>query len=423
MGWLPTNTLLGDLELEEVFVEYDGPRLFTCRSRTDQKFIAGWAEEGVDRDLWLYVPVSTGRLSAVRSGGINLRDAYLRPEGFLYVATLYHQGDEPDTVVPIRPTDVLDDWLPASDFALNLDTPTAEPALDPENLERLAVQEGRTRLDVQVHLPDYYRTEAPTRAIGLVLVALQGVLENFGALELLEEPPQAGALPIDVTSALASNVLALSAASFVLGIAATDGQDLFGESPFSKAVERLVTMAADAADSETVAQEVLQLKPRGARSYSRLIRQLAETKGDVTLNAGSPQFGKRTAKLTAEKLDRLSQLLDAAIEQEPTEIRGRMTLVAADSEHMRFGLRDVESDVLYQGKVSAAALPEVSRATIHDEYEVILTEVALDEAATGQTKFTYTLEQLSHMVDGSSPQSAPELPAAPSSAPTGDDTP
>ncbi|MDR6988962.1 hypothetical protein J2Y66_003470 [Paenarthrobacter nitroguajacolicus] len=394
---------MGDLETCEVFVEYDGPRLFACRSSTDQQFIAGWAEEGGDRDLWLYLPVSGGRLSAVRSGGIKLRDAYLRPEGFLYLVSLHHRGDEPDAATPVRPSDLHENWLPAADFALNIQTPTAQLALTAAELERLAVQEGRTRLDVQVHLPEYYRTEAPTRKIGEVLIALQSVLENFGSLEIQDEPPQAGALPDTVTRAMASNVVSLSAASFVVGIASTEGQDLFGESPFSKAVERLVTIAANDADGETVSEEVKQLKPRGARSYSKLIRELADTSGDVAFNAGSPQFGARTARLSAEKLERLSHLLDAAVEQDPVEIRARMILVAADSEHMRFGLRDVETQALYQGKVSPAAASQVSRATIHDEYEVVMTEVAFDEAATGETKLSYTLEQLLHVANETGP--------------------
>lgn len=399
MSWLPVGTLLGDLEINEVFVDYDGPRLFTCRSRTEQTYLAGWAEEGDDRDLWLFVPMSVGRLTAVRSGALFLRDAYLRPEGFLYLASLPHGGDLPDSVIAIRPTDVTHSWLPAPDFTLDLETPTATAALTADELHRLALQEGRTRLDVQVHLPDYFRTEAPTRKTGEVLIALQGVLENFGALEMHEQPPQAGALPEDVTRALASNVVALSAASFVVGIASTGGQDIFGDSPFSRAVERLVSIAGNSIDDETVSQDVHDLKPRGARSYSRLIRELADTKGDVALNAGSPGFGLRTAKLSAEKLNRLREILDSAIAEEPVQIRARMILVAADSERMRFGLRDIESEALYQGKVAAAAASQLSRATIHDEYDVVLTEESFAESATGELKFTYTLEQLVHVVD------------------------
>jgi hypothetical protein len=90
MTWLPTATVLGELEIGEIFVEFDGPRVFSCTSLTDQIFIAGWAEEGEAADLWLYLPVSQNRLRMVRSGAMRLRDAFTDPESFVYLVTLHH---------------------------------------------------------------------------------------------------------------------------------------------------------------------------------------------------------------------------------------------------------------------------------------------------------------------------------------------
>jgi hypothetical protein len=399
MNWLPTDTHFGHLELCEVFVEYDGPRLFTCQSVTDQTFLAAWAEEGEEKDLWLYLPLSQSRLATVRSGGISVRDAYLHPEGFLYLAELPHDGNSGDEVRPIRPSEVADEWLPEVDFLLELETPTAAPALGPAELERLAKQEARTRLDLRVHLPKYFRTEAPTRKVGQVLISLQGLLENIGALEMQDQPPQAGALPIEVVRSMSSSVVALSAASFVVGVASADGPDLFGGSPFAQATKRLVGLLSNQVDEETVSEEVLDLKPRGARSYRRFIKELADTNGDVTIVVGSSAFGNLSASMGADRLRRLSELLDQAVAEEPTEIRARMILVAGDTEKMRFGLRDIETDALFQGTVSPAAAHQVSRATLKDEYEVILSELATSDSATGEVKYAYALEQLIHVVD------------------------
>lgn len=399
MSWLPVGTLLGELELTEVFVEYDGPRIFSCRSTTDQSYIVTWASAGADHDLWLCVPVSPKRLMAVRSGGIKLRNAFLHAEGFVYLANLPHEGTDGDEVTTLPKSGILDEWLADADFGLDIETPTADAAATPEELERIAKQEGRARLDVRVHLPKYYRTEAPTRRIGGILIALQTVLDNFSALEMDDTPPQGGPLPGTITSAASSELVALTAASFVLGIASTEGDDLLGDSYFSSAVEHLVTLAGTDLEDSDLAANVSKLQPRGARSYRQLIRELSLTNGDVSITAGSSNFGSRRAELTAEKLQRLTKILDGVIAEEPVEIRSRMVLFAANSNRMRFGLRDVQSNVEYQGTVSKAADPQVSRATLGDEYDAILTEITTYEGATGESKFTYVLEQLMHVED------------------------
>lgn len=397
MSWLPEGTVLGELELREVFVEYDGPRLFVCSSLTDQLYLAGWAEEGRGFDRWLYVPVSQARLTAIRSGLIPLIAAYTHAEGFTYLVTSHDGGNT--TVHPARASELEESWLPDSQLRLDLPTPTAQEAMTPEQLERLAKQEWRTRLDLRVHLPEYYRTEAPTRAIGSILIALQGALENLGALELHDEPPQSGVLPDDVTRKMSSNIVALSAASFVIGVASAESQDLFGESTFSAAVSRLISLASDSMDEVTVASDVAALRPRAARSYRRFVKELSAANGDVSITAGSPSFGNKTARLDAAALQRLSDILDATVPEEPSEVRGRMYLIGGQTEKGKFTLRDSESDTVYEGSVSEAAQYQMRRATLDDAYDVILSEEALSEGATGERKLRYVLEQMVHVDD------------------------
>ena len=124
MSWLPRGTSLGQLTAEETFVFYDGPRVFSCRSLTDQWFIAAWADEGQSYDLWLYVAVSSARLSMVKSGGLLLRDAFLQPEGSLYLVTIHHDESMQDTVEPIEPETLDESLLPGPSFRLELPTHT-----------------------------------------------------------------------------------------------------------------------------------------------------------------------------------------------------------------------------------------------------------------------------------------------------------
>ena len=84
-----------------------------------------------------------------------------------------------------------------------------------EQLERLATQEWRTRLDLRVHLSKYYRAEAPARAIGHS-INLAGDLENLAPLELhTDQPLSGGHFGRDIIQSMSPNLVSLSAANKV----------------------------------------------------------------------------------------------------------------------------------------------------------------------------------------------------------------
>jgi hypothetical protein len=80
MATPPTGTLLGQLEITQVLLEYDGPCLFICRNRAGHMFLANWVAASADEDTWLYVAASPARLLAFLSGEVDLRSMYTGAE-------------------------------------------------------------------------------------------------------------------------------------------------------------------------------------------------------------------------------------------------------------------------------------------------------------------------------------------------------
>ncbi|MDF0553672.1 DUF6575 domain-containing protein [Kamptonema sp. UHCC 0994] len=112
MSLLPQSTNLGKLEIIEVYEYYDAPCLFACRNLSGQLFIAVWAEQTTEFGTWLYVPISQRRFETVRSGGIDLRDAFLNSEdGFVY-EVIISSDNSSDRVEIIWCENLIDDWLP-----------------------------------------------------------------------------------------------------------------------------------------------------------------------------------------------------------------------------------------------------------------------------------------------------------------------
>lgn len=78
-------TPIGDMHVIEVFLHYDGPKLFSCQDRTGtgQKYLVLLVDESETGDRWFLIPVSDDRLERIRAGETGLRECVQYPENGL----------------------------------------------------------------------------------------------------------------------------------------------------------------------------------------------------------------------------------------------------------------------------------------------------------------------------------------------------
>ncbi len=172
MSVLPQGTPLGNLELEEVFLDYDGPKLFSARSATGQRYVAvAVDEDDGGRPIFLYLPVSAERYLAIRSGLLSLREALLEPEGSVFV---YGHAMSIDGIALtlLEAREIPDDWLPDEDAFLNVPTAT-QAHFEPAELSHRADGEVRSLLALRLDRPDLMRTEYPLRDLKDLLEDVQ----------------------------------------------------------------------------------------------------------------------------------------------------------------------------------------------------------------------------------------------------------
>jgi hypothetical protein len=113
MGYLPQFTSLGKLELIEVYEFYDEPILFSCRNASDAIFMAVFADEGDDFETWLYVGVSRRRFERIRSGAIDLHDAFSEAEdGIVFQIQIPYDESAQAPIIPIPSGAIDKDMLP-----------------------------------------------------------------------------------------------------------------------------------------------------------------------------------------------------------------------------------------------------------------------------------------------------------------------
>ncbi len=63
------------------YAYYDQPVLFSCKDSAGPFYLVMAADGNDQYETWLYTKVSIGRLNLVRSGAIDLHDAFADPEG------------------------------------------------------------------------------------------------------------------------------------------------------------------------------------------------------------------------------------------------------------------------------------------------------------------------------------------------------
>ena len=82
---IPLNTILGELEIFEIYEYLDGPRLFAARNNIGTIFLVYWFDEEEDATGWLYLPISEPKLQKLRRRIITLNSAFKKPETNYYI--------------------------------------------------------------------------------------------------------------------------------------------------------------------------------------------------------------------------------------------------------------------------------------------------------------------------------------------------
>lgn len=112
---LPENTILGQLEIFEIYENLDGPRLFAVRNNIGTMYLAFWFDEEADATGWLYLPISETKLSKLRRKEISLKTAFENPEMNYY---LVYTGIPPrqDSAKLVNPTEISADFFPPKGY-------------------------------------------------------------------------------------------------------------------------------------------------------------------------------------------------------------------------------------------------------------------------------------------------------------------
>lgn len=393
---LPTSTILGVLTLLEVYSFYDVPRLFSCRNRADQIFLAVWVDEREHGDTYLYAPLSQNRFAQIRSGGIDLATAFKESEdGFVFKVEHFFRSDESQNSVveQVACADLSDDELPEPGERLALDTKTL-PELDRPNLGRAAQQNRRDIIAFGFEFPGMTRSEAPIRSANPIIAYFQDMIDALGQ-SLSGKATTRGRIEQPILSQTELALVGTAGGSFVFQIVPTSGGDMFGESLVQRSMMKFMSLLELGDSADGLRETLIPLQARVASRYRIMLECMEKTNISIKIDLAS----HRTGQLRSVSIDRakLSQILEivANVESEVSEHRDiDAKLIAANLTTKTFSLEETRSGHKFSGKVVGDAQDQIKTAKLSAAYRANLIIVRETSSMTDDHKVKYRLADL-----------------------------
>ena len=394
MTVLPINTPLGKLELQRVVEYYDFPRIFTCKNSTGQIYFAISTYDDAEEFHWIYLPISSLRLSAIFAGAMSLRQSVLEPEGgFLFFVKTFTNGRTDFSYA--LPEQVSDDDLPDEGYLINVqDEPNSRSAtIDPK---MVAQASKRETFNYRIFPDEPTLHEVASRKLGGILTSTQELLDALGQSSN-GQPSVRGAISAEILEKTRVNVAHVFEGSFGVQFRASQFSDLFDQSLISSAISEFGNVIAAADSEDLLSNKLHALKGRVASKYRRLLKELSDINSGLELNWGAVQNDRGGVfSLTRDQVRKAYAIVDKIDIEMADEVVVSGKLVGFNSRALRYEIQSAEGDKTYSGRVADDAVIDVINPAIGEYYSAKLRMLVETQSTSGDELIRWVLVNLSH---------------------------
>ena len=360
---------LGIHKVVENYVHNDDPALFSCKDSAGHLYLVTVGENDQDK-TWLRVGISNERFNLIRSGGIDLRNAFTEAENdILFQIRIPHDDSTDPPLEVIQPNQIVEDMLPLPSERLGLKTDTL-PALS--NAQEIASSSVRELLNFAFNFGGVFRTEAPIDSLGNILTGLQQVINRIGAKCVNSTSKK---IPEDIKSSMGISLLEVGAGSFEIQLASTEYVDIFKESDLGNAINEFVKILNSGCNQDQLKTLMEQFGPKVAKDYTEFLKPLSESVIDTRFTWTSPHPDRGgTAQLSKSQMIKVIEILEKIQEETSETIRIRGTLVGVSLRDKSFQIETTDENFYdreyFKGKITEEAFKAetVRNATVSKTY-------------------------------------------------------
>lgn len=395
-AWPPPTQQLGSLTVDQVFVEYDGPRLFLCSNLTEQLFLFLSIAEDADLSRWLVVPISRRRLALVTANRLDLHSTFGRPEETAFRMDFTEEGNRV-TVEPWPVSELTDDVLP--DPGVFLDArPEQAPAITTNSAADLAKQLWRHVTTLRLSLPNPLQHDIPIRALSAILAPLQDTLTALHPDYNPQAKSTKGTFPEAIRLSTEINAFAIGVGSVEIYLRSNDQAPMFGEAVLDASARRLRSLVECRADANRLKAVLAEITPKAAHGYTRFLHGLVEAAAGAELQSSSPaSTPDPPVKITFEEACAASRILNQLTTPIEEVLEITALLIGGILPKRRFMLVDVQTLHVYRGDVDDGAYQDFHGAELGAEYRCELFGETITKFSTGMEITKWTLLSLKRL--------------------------
>jgi hypothetical protein len=395
MRLLPENTLLGKLEIIEVYDFFDNPCLFLCQNATRNFFLSLWVDEDDSCSKWVYAPISLFKINRARMGEYELREIFQKTEdSFVFIVSIKSDTSD-DDVRCVDCGELGDDILPGLGEYLYPENSQLdiEEFSSPESARLYSEQSGRSLFDLRLIFSDFGVSQGSLQPLSKILGSTQKLIDSIVELQS-GDAQRKGPIKKATREKAELKILETYPGSLGFRMASVSSGNLFDETDIDPALEMLVELIEASCKRQDLNSILSGMRARVKSSYRVFLHHCV--KSDVSLEAKWSSVSRRKklgAFLSLENAKNALSLLEDMILRDPIEYSFKAELVGVNKRTKFFEVRDIKNDKRYSGRVMDEVLEEVSRATISRLYNVLLIE-EIEIDSQGEEKIKYKLTDL-----------------------------
>ncbi len=400
-SFLPESTMLGKLEMIEVYDFYDKPALFSCKNQSGQIFIVLWVDSSEVSDIWLYAPVSSGRFKDIRKGKIELKDIFINSEDvFVYKVVTSYEENLNAEVTTVSCEQIEDDYLPISGQVIE-----AEGDFKASNIEQISYNKKREILDLILEFTEE-TVEAPIGELGFILSSLQETIDAIGQIKLGKT--ESHIIPHEVTQKTQIFISSVFSGSFGMRLEGiVYEEDFLGESLLEQCISEFIHLINLGANADQLCAKLYILKKKTAFKYSAFLNALSRVGiSKLHIDWASPKTGiKESGEITLETVYNTLNVINNIKLKTEVEIQVNVKVTMVNYKNRTINVEDISSNKKYKCIISDSATRDVDTisksfiyvATIQDyvilspvvdkekhEYELLSLKLSPDQEKRGQ---------------------------------------
>jgi hypothetical protein len=395
MSLLPKDTILGNLEILEVYEFYDKPCLFSCKNISGQIFITVWIDETSYSNSWLYVPISLRRFQQIVSGGIDLRSSFLNAEdGFVFNVSIPNENNRTE-VVRVLCCNLQEDELPAEGEFLNCGSQVIGLLTEKKDVKSISIQSRKVALNIAFGFPNMNIMQAPISSLGILLQSIQALIDALGQFKAGKATVK-GNVSEDILRQTQLAIVGAYSGSFGVEMISVSEPDLWGNSLAEEAVEAFLELMKTGKDPQKIRDFLLKAQPRAALRYRIFLEKLVNSKAKISAEWGSFNQGKGgSIELLLADAKIILHIVSEVEAEVPKQYEIEGELVGVNKRTKSFEIWEIKGErKKYSGRIVDQALNVAETATLSENYNATIRETIEVSPITGEEKIKYQLVNL-----------------------------